>query len=85
MPTVGSCWRWTLAGGGARTPRPPPDRSFRLFKQTLGWTKPRIRDLHAADRRTWLIIIGYIQLRLARGLTVDLCHTWERNAIPPDG
>jgi hypothetical protein len=30
--------------------------TFRLFKQVLGWTTPKIRDPAAADRWTWLII-----------------------------
>jgi hypothetical protein len=38
---------------------------FRLFKQTLGWTAPKIRDPQAADRWTWLIIACHAQLRLA--------------------
>ncbi|CUU59757.1 DDE superfamily endonuclease [Parafrankia irregularis] len=32
------------------------DHTFRLFKQTLGWTRPKIRTPQAADRWTWLII-----------------------------
>ena len=32
------------------------EHTFRLLKQTLGWTAPKIRSPHAADRWTWLII-----------------------------
>ena len=32
------------------------EHTFRLFKQVLGWTAPKIRDPQAADRWTWLII-----------------------------
>ena len=32
------------------------EHTFRLFKQVLGWTVPKIRDPRAADRWTWLII-----------------------------
>ncbi|WP_369525735.1 hypothetical protein [Streptomyces chartreusis] len=32
------------------------EHTFRLFKQTLGWTKPRLRSSEAADRWTWLVI-----------------------------
>jgi hypothetical protein len=35
------------------------EHTFRLFKQTLGWTKPRLREPEAADRWTWLIIGAY--------------------------
>jgi len=32
------------------------EHTFRLFKQVLGWTTPKIRQPQAADRWTWLII-----------------------------
>jgi hypothetical protein len=59
------------------------EHTFRLFKQTLGWTKPRIRDPKAADRWTWLTIVAYTQLRLGRDLTADLRRPWERPAAKP--
>jgi DDE superfamily endonuclease len=58
------------------------EHTFRLFKQVLGWTTPKLRDPAAADRWTWLIIIAYAQLRLARPLTEDLRLPWERPASP---
>jgi hypothetical protein len=58
------------------------EHTFRLFKQVLGWTTPKIRDPHAADRWTWLIITTHTQLRLARPLAADLRHPWERPAPP---
>jgi hypothetical protein len=54
------------------------EHTFRLFKQSLGWTRPRMRDPHAADRWTWLVIIAYTQLRLAAPLTVDQRKPWEK-------
>ena len=79
-------------------PGPPPDdvdrlwqaflrrfdleHTFRLFKQVLGWTAPKIRDPEAADLRTWLIITCHAQLRLARPLAEDLRLPWERPAPP---
>ena len=59
------------------------EHTFRLFKQVLGWTAPKIRDPHAADRWTWLIIACHAQIRLARRLAADLRLPWERPA-PPD-
>ena len=56
------------------------EHTFRLFKQVLGWTAPKIRDPAAADRWTWLIITAYAQLRLARPLAADLRLPWERPA-----
>lgn len=47
------------------------EHTFRLFKQTLGWTRPRMRDPRAADRWTWLVIAAHTQLRLTAPLAVD--------------
>jgi hypothetical protein len=35
------------------------EHTFRLFKQTLGWTTPKIRTPAAADRWTWLVIAAH--------------------------
>ena len=58
------------------------EHTFRLFKQVLGWTAPKLRDPAAADRWTWLIIAAHTQLRLARPLAADLRRPWERPAPP---
>jgi DDE superfamily endonuclease len=58
------------------------EHTFRLFKQVLGWTAPKIRDPAAADRWTWLIIACHARLRLARDLAADLRRPWERPAQP---
>ena len=58
------------------------EHTFRLFKQTLGWTAPKIRTPHAADRWTWLIIAAHTQLRLARPLAADLRRPWETTRPP---
>jgi hypothetical protein len=58
------------------------EHTFRLFKQTLGWTTPKLRDPDAADRWTWLILVAHTQLRLARSLATDLRRPWERPAPP---
>jgi hypothetical protein len=58
------------------------EHTFRLLKQTLGWTRPKIRSPHAADRWTWLIVAAHTQLRLARPLAKDLRRPWER-PVPP--
>ncbi|CAN3985938.1 hypothetical protein KPATCC21470_8670 [Kitasatospora purpeofusca] len=44
------------------------EHTFRLFKQTLGWT--------------WLVITAHTQLRLARPLAEDLRRPWEKPASP---
>jgi hypothetical protein len=58
------------------------EHTFRLFKQTLGWTAPKLRTPEAADRWTWLILAAYTQLRLARRLAADLRRPWEKPAKP---
>jgi hypothetical protein len=58
------------------------EHTFRLFKQVLGWTAPKIRSPHAADRWTWIIIAVHAQLRLARPLADDLRLPWERPSPP---
>ena len=58
------------------------EHTFRLFKQVLGCTAPKIRDPAAADRWTWIIIACHTQLRLARPLAADLRRPWERPAPP---
>lgn len=54
------------------------EHTFRMLKQTLGWTTPKLRSPDAADRWTWLLITAYTQLRLARDLTTDLRRPWEK-------
>jgi hypothetical protein len=58
------------------------EHTFRMFKQVLGWTAPKVRDPAAADRWTWIIITAHTQLRLARPLAADLRLPWERPAPP---
>ncbi|WP_165485845.1 transposase [Frankia sp. Cppng1_Ct_nod] len=55
---------------------------FRFWKQTLGLTRPRVRSGEQADRWAWLLIAVYTQLRLARHLTDDLRHPWEKPLTP---
>jgi hypothetical protein len=57
------------------------EHTFRLFKQVLGWNRPKIRTPEAADRWTWLIIAAHTQLRLARPLAEDLRKPWERRTV----
>lgn len=59
------------------------EHTFRFLKQTLGWTRPRVRTPEQADRWTWLIIAAHTQLRLARTLTEDLRRPWEKPATEP--
>jgi hypothetical protein len=84
-------WLWfsdtvTTAGGVDRLwqmflRRFDLEHTFRFLKQTLGWTKPRVRTPEAADRWTWLIIAAYLQLRLSRHFVEDLRRPWERKTV----
>jgi hypothetical protein len=59
------------------------EHTFRFLKQTLGWTKPRVRAPETADRWTWLIIAAHTQLRLARDLAEDARRPWEKRCTRP--
>lgn len=54
------------------------EHTFRFLKQTLGWTRPRLRNPAAADRWTWLILVAHTQLRLARPLAIDHRLPWQK-------
>jgi hypothetical protein len=58
------------------------EHMFRFLKQSLGWTRPKLRDPAAADRWTWLIIACYAQLYLARTLAADLRLPWQQPCPP---
>lgn len=59
------------------------EHTSRFFKQTLGWTKPRLRTPEAADRWTWLIIAAHTQLRLTRELAEDIRRPWDKRCTRP--
>src|SRR3954465_1473931 len=69
--TVTRCWQAYLR-------RFDLEHTIRFAKQTLGWTRPKLRSPAAADRWTWLILAAHTELRLARPLAVDLRRPWER-------
>jgi hypothetical protein len=58
------------------------EHTFRLLKQTLGWTCPKLRTPEQGERWTWLILSVYAQLRLARRLATDLRRPWEKPLTP---
>lgn len=58
------------------------EHTFRFLKQTLGWTRPRLRDPQAADRWTWLVAAAHTQLRLARPLAADHRLPWQPPLAP---
>ncbi len=54
------------------------EHTFRFLKQSMGWTTPRVRRPEQADRWTWLVVVAFTQLRLARACVADLRLPWER-------
>lgn len=54
------------------------EHTFRLFKQTLGWTVPQLHNPHAADRWTWIMIAAHTQLRLSRPPVNGSRRLWEK-------
>ncbi|GDY33947.1 hypothetical protein [Gandjariella thermophila] len=54
------------------------EHTFRLFKQTLRWTRPKLGAPESADRWTWLILTVHTQLPLARSIVEDCRRPWEK-------
>jgi hypothetical protein len=54
------------------------EHTFRVSKETLRWTAPRLRHPAQADRWTLLVVLAYTQLRLAQPVVADQRLPWER-------
>jgi hypothetical protein len=54
------------------------EHTLRFAKQSLDWTTLRVRQPTAAERWTWLVVLAYTQLRLARPIVTDHRLPWER-------
>ena len=75
LPDLDICWRAYLH-------RFDIEHTLRFAKTTLGWVTPRVRTPEQADRWTGLVVAGYNQLRLARGLVADQRLPWEPPRSP---
>jgi len=51
---------------------------FRFCKQWLGWTRPAPMLPATAEVWTWVVLVAYTQLRLARPVVVDARLRWEK-------
>ena len=58
------------------------EHTYRFCKQTLNWTRPRVRHPEQADRWTWLVLLASTQLRIARRAIEDQRLPWERPQRP---
>jgi len=47
------------------------EQTSRFVKQFLNWSFPRVRHPEQADRWTWLVVLAFTQLRLARPVVAD--------------
>src|SRR5215210_6525560 len=74
-PTLAVLWR-------AYVHRFDLEHTYRFCKQGLNWTTPRVRHPEQADRWTWLVLLAYTQLRLARRAIADVHLPWERPQHP---
>src|SRR5260221_484209 len=83
------CWWWGPVPPDlaevwqAYVARSSIEHSFRFFKQTLKWTTPKLRAQEAADRWTALLLVAFVQLRLARDQVADVRLPWQR-PLPPE-
>jgi hypothetical protein len=74
-PALATLWR-------AYVHRFDLEHTYRFLKQGLNWTTPRVRHPEQADRWTWLVLLAYTQLRLARRAIEDVRLPWERPQRP---
>ena len=75
IPNLDRAWR-------AYVRRFDLEHTFRFLKQSLNWTLPRLRHPEQADRWTWLVVLAYTQLRLARPLAQDQPLPWQHPQPP---
>jgi hypothetical protein len=75
QPDLAVLWR-------AYVHRFDPEHTYRFCKQTLNWTTPRVRTPQQADRWSWLVVLAYTQLRLARRTIADVRLPWEAPQRP---
>lgn len=58
------------------------EHSFRFLKSTLNWQTPRLRHPEQTDLWTWLVLLAFTQLRLAKGIVEDVRLPWQRPQEP---
>jgi hypothetical protein len=75
LPDLDRVWRASIR-------RFDLEHTFGFLKQTLNWTLPHLRSPEQADRWTWLVVVAYTQLRLARAFVADQRLPWERPLSP---
>jgi hypothetical protein len=59
----------------------PEETLHRQAKELLGWSRAQLGMLARQDRWTWLVLLAYWQLLLARELARDCPRPWERATL----
>ena len=54
------------------------EHTFRFLKTTLNWQTPRPRHPEQADLWSWLVLLAFTQLRLARVIVADMRLPWQQ-------
>ena len=60
----------------------PEETLHRQAKDLLGWSRAQVGTVERQDRWTWVVLLAYWQLLLARELARDCPRPWERGAAP---
>lgn len=58
----------------------PEETLHRQAKDLLGWSRAQVGTVARQDQWTWVVLLGYWQLLLARDLARDHLRPWERTA-----
>jgi hypothetical protein len=61
----------------------PEETLHRQAKELLGWSRAQLGTVERQDRWTWVVLLAYWQLLLARALAQDCPRPWER--VAPTG
>ncbi len=58
----------------------PEETLHRQAKELLGWSRAQLGTVARQDRWTWVVLLAYWQLLLARAVAHDCPRPWERAA-----
>ena len=59
----------------------PEETLHRQAKELLGWSRAQLGTVTRQDRWTWVVLLAYWHLLLARDLARDCPRPWERRAM----
>ncbi len=59
------------------------EHTFRFLKTMLNWQTPRLRHPEQADLWSWLVLLAFTQLRLAKSMVEDVKLPWQRSQQRP--